>query len=299
LSLCLNPHGTRVIQRLVDFLKTDRIIDKFIECVEPIIIDLVKDINGNHIIQKFVNSVRKSDFIYDILIRNYVKVATDKHGCCVLQKCIEVSSPKYKAKLIDLIVKNTPNFITDQYGNYVIQYIISMNNHEINRKITDFFIINIGTLGKQKFSSNVIEKVFEFSDDATKEKMVRELAKPEIIQNLLFDMYGNYVIQKALSVAKEPHFCQYIQTIVPIIDKLRSVSFGTKLYHKLISTYPEIANQVAQRNNMMRMNNFNGVPFMGNNNMNMNNNMPNMNFNIKKILIKKNEQPNVPYNFQS
>jgi hypothetical protein len=98
LNLCLNPHGTRVIQRLIEFLKTERIIDKFIECVIPIIIDLVKDINGNHIIQKYVLMVPKIDFIFEILIANYMVVATDKHGCCVLQKCIEVSSPKHRVK---------------------------------------------------------------------------------------------------------------------------------------------------------------------------------------------------------
>jgi len=234
--------------------------------------------------------VRKSDFIYDILIKNYVKVATDKHGCCVLQKCIEVSSQKYKSKIIDLIVKNTPNFITDQYGNYVIQYIISMNNHEINKRITEYFIHSIGSLGKQKFSSNVIEKVFDFSDEPTKETMVKELARPEIIETLLFDMYGNYVIQKALSVAKQPFFDQYIQTIVPLIDKLRGVPFGTKLYHKLISTYPEISNLHSQRN-MVRINNFGNVGMF----QTVSPQNINSNFSIKKLFTKK---ENVPYNYQ-
>ena len=100
LSLCLNSHGTRVIQRVIEFLRTEKIVDKFIECVKPIIIDLVKDINGNHIIQKFVLMVSKNEFVYETLISNYIIVATDKHGCCVLQKCIEVSNPTYKVKII-------------------------------------------------------------------------------------------------------------------------------------------------------------------------------------------------------
>lgn len=98
LNLCLNSHGTRVIQKLIEFLKTDKVINKFIECVRPIIIDLVKDINGNHIIQKYVLIVPRIDFIFDILAANYKTIATDKHGCCVLQKFIEVCSPRHKVK---------------------------------------------------------------------------------------------------------------------------------------------------------------------------------------------------------
>lgn len=187
-----------------------------------------------------------------------------------------------------MIVNNTVNFITDQYGNYVIQYIISLNNHEINRKITNYFINNIGFLGKQKFSSNVIEKVFEFSDEKTKELMVAKLSDPEIVQTLLFDMYGNYVVQKALSVAKEPHYSKYIQTIVPIIDKLKTVSFGPKLYHKLINTYREIGNLVDQRN-MMKMNTYNNMTMSQYNlkknfqNININFNPPQRNDTLQQI----------------
>ena len=187
--------------------------------------------------------------------------------------------------MIDLIIKNTTNFITDQYGNYVIQYIISLNNHEINRKITNYFINNIGILGKQKFSSNVIEKVFEFSDDKTKELMVSKLSDPEIIQSLLFDMYGNYVIQKALSVSKEPYYSIYIRTIVPIIDKLKTVSFGPKLYNKLINSYREIGKLLNQRN-FINMNTINNL-------FNLNNHLQNIHINFntsqKKLNTERNE----------
>ena len=82
--------------------------------------------------------------------------------------------------------------------------------------------------------------------------MVVKLCEPEIIRSLLLDMYGNYVIQKALSVAKEPYYIKYIRAIVPIIDKLNTVSFGPKLYNKLINSYREIG-QLVDHRNMIKM----------------------------------------------
>jgi hypothetical protein len=122
-------------------------------------LDLIKDINGNHIIQKFVSIIQNSEFIYEMILQDFYNVVTDKHGCCVLQKCIEVSGPKHKTIMISIVVENTLLFMSDQYANYVLQFIISLNNFEVNRRITECFIPNIGLLGKHKFSSNVIEKV--------------------------------------------------------------------------------------------------------------------------------------------
>ena len=166
-TVCNNLHGTRVIQKLIEILTTERLIDKFIEGINPIILELINDNNGNHIIQKFVVFIKKNGFIYEFLINNYAQISSNKHGCCILQKCIEYSNPYYKVIihiysqqiLINLIVSGTHLFIADQYANYVLQHIISLNNHEINRKITSLFINNIEVLSKQKFSSNVIEKV--------------------------------------------------------------------------------------------------------------------------------------------
>lgn len=118
-------------------------------------------------------------------------------------------------------------------------------------------------LGKQKFSSNVIEKIFEHSDDVTKDILVEKLSDPSIIKSLLFDMYGNYVIQKAMSFAREPYYSRYISTIIPLVDKLKLVSFGPKLYHKLLNTYKEISYHVTQKHNHKYNMNFqaDSIPF--------------------------------------
>ena len=64
----------------------------------PNVLNFIKDINGNHIIQKFVFTIGnpKNQFLYDIIINKLIEIGTHKHGCCVLQKCIEGGSQKQR-----------------------------------------------------------------------------------------------------------------------------------------------------------------------------------------------------------
>jgi len=93
---CINSHGTRVIQKIVELLTTNKLADKFIELIHPIILDLMIDINGNHVIQKIVSCMKKNEFIYDFIIKNYLSVSRNKFGCCAMQKCIEYANLYYK-----------------------------------------------------------------------------------------------------------------------------------------------------------------------------------------------------------
>jgi pumilio RNA-binding family len=119
--------------------------------------------------------------------------------------------------LIETIIEHTLELMLDQYGNYVIQYVVSLGNFDVNMHITDAFKMDLINLCKQKFSSNVIEKVkflvkkiLEFSNQDIQENILKEITKNEVLISLLFDQFGNYVIQKALFVAKDPYFSTLI-----------------------------------------------------------------------------------------
>lgn len=105
-----------------------------------------------------------NQFIYDEVIDSCLSIAKHKHGCCVMQKCIDFSNPPQRDALINKIVEYTQDLVRDQFGNYVIQYVIERKNIEINGKIVDQLKGSILELSSEKFSSNVIEKVNKFSN---------------------------------------------------------------------------------------------------------------------------------------
>jgi hypothetical protein len=190
LDLGCSPHGTRVIQKIIEvIIHSKDLVTFFIQVFEKFSINLMKDINGNHIIIKFVFTLVSplNDFIYRQLVENIVEICTHKHGCCVLQKCIEGANDKQRKMLIDSIIKNTKIFILDQYGNYVVQFIIMMNDQTVNKSLVlEIFKNDINFLSKQRFSSNVIEKVNFFIIDSVLTTLTKKprISLSENSQNL-------------------------------------------------------------------------------------------------------------------
>jgi len=100
-KLGLSPHGTRVIQKIIDRLTDMKILATFNNIFHSHVINFSKDVNGNHIIIKFISTIKypNNNYVYDILLNSILEVATDKHGCCVLQKCIEYAYDIQKVKI--------------------------------------------------------------------------------------------------------------------------------------------------------------------------------------------------------
>jgi hypothetical protein len=88
----------------------------------------------------------------------------------------------------------------------------------------------------------VIEKCLEHNSSEIKEAMVREILSANTFYEFLLDQYGNYVIQKSLSVAVEPYFSEFIEKLKPDLERLRlSNDFGVKIYNRLVKQYPQLA----------------------------------------------------------
>lgn len=69
--------------------------------LNPNVVTLIKDLNGNHVIQKCLNRLASEDnqFIYNAVSQHCIEVATHRHGCCVLQRCIDHASEQQKVHL--------------------------------------------------------------------------------------------------------------------------------------------------------------------------------------------------------
>jgi len=58
-------------------------------------------------------------FIYNAVAAHCVEVATHRHGCCVLQRCIDHASDSQRVQLVTEITYNALTLVQDPYGNYV------------------------------------------------------------------------------------------------------------------------------------------------------------------------------------
>ena len=282
LDIGSNNHGTRVIQHLINFLTTKALLNYFLKCIEPFVIPLLKELNGTHIIQQLLlKHPYCSNVINKIIVENCASLASHSHGCCVLQKFLSGKDKNLKESLINNLINNCLVLIIDQYGNYVIQSILLLNEPKSSSAIAMKIIDNVAYYSKHRYSSNVVEKCFDFCGKNERKKIAEKLSPPDILADLIMDEHGNYVIQKALSCSEAKEQEIILNNIIPLVPKIRNVTFGEKLLSRLMSTYPQFKN-----NFEMMGGNFNISGNSGNFNFDPNQNS-NMGYNNYKKGNKK------------
>ncbi|XP_013659058.2 pumilio homolog 11 [Brassica napus] len=214
IEISLHNYGTRVVQKLIETVRTKTEINLVKLALKPGLLSLVRDLNGNHVIQSCLKFLSPEDnkFILEGATRFCATIATHKHGCCVLQHCVKYSVGAERENLIAEIARNSLHLAQDPFGNYVVQYIIEQNLGGVN--VMFELKGNYVRLATQKFSSHVVEKCL-IHYPVSRSQIVRELVSVPNFERLLQDPFANYVIQSALSKAKG-----YVRA--SLVDKVRT-----------------------------------------------------------------------------
>ncbi|XVF67199.1 hypothetical protein PTKIN_Ptkin10aG0101300 [Pterospermum kingtungense] len=204
--ISLNTHGTRVVQKLIETLKTRQQISLVISALEPGFLSLIKDLNGNHVVQRCLQCLSSEDnkFIFVAAAKYCVDIATHQHGCCVLQRCISHSIGEYREKLLQEISINGLLLAQDAYGNYVVQFILELKIPSVTSTLISQFEGNYVHLSSQKFSSHVVEKCLVVLNDESRSRIIHELLSATHFEQLLQDPHANYVVQTTLRVSEGP-----------------------------------------------------------------------------------------------
>lgn len=86
LQICKDLHGTRSVQKIVEVLTTSPHKRLLSEYLLSVFVNLTYEINGNHVIQKILNSWSSEDkqFLYDAMMSNCAQIACHMHGCCIM-----------------------------------------------------------------------------------------------------------------------------------------------------------------------------------------------------------------------
>lgn len=232
-----NMHGTRAVQKMVDHLSSPDQVLCLKNALSQSVVTLIQDLNGNHVIQRCLNRFSPDDkqFIYDAVTTgtNCVAVATHRHGCCVLQRCIDFASPQQKFQLIQEISNHALALVQDPFGNYVVQYVLDLHISEVVPGLCVQLVGSVVQLSSQKFSSNVIEKILLVAPPEMKQVMVQEIVETDQLVHLLQDPYANYVIQTALQVAEPVQHHALVSQIKPHLALLRNTPYGKRIQNKI------------------------------------------------------------------
>lgn len=234
-NISLNMHGTRAIQKMVEYLTTPEQIKIATQALGAKAVTLIKDLNGNHVIQKCLNRLgsHENQFIYDAVSKSCIEVATHRHGCCVLQRCIDHASEDQKTQIIREITANAATLVQDPFGNYVVQYVLDLGDARFSDTLIRQFLGSVCLFSVQKFSSNVIEKCLRVAEPSTRAKLIEELLHKSRLEKLLRDSFANYVVQTALDYADSAQRVQLVECIRPLLPAIRSTPYGRRIQSKI------------------------------------------------------------------
>lgn len=237
-----NMHGTRAVQRMVECLSTPRQVEAVCKALAPAAVALMKDINGNHVIQRCLHRMdpAHNQFVYDAVASNCFELATHRHGCCVMQRCMDYASPAQRNQLAQQINANALPLVQNAFGNYVVQYVLGLNDPVYTGEVIRRLRGHVAELSMQKFSSNVVEKGLVQGSRELRRELVGELIEDgDTMRRLLHDAYGNYVIQRALQVAESPQLEQICEAIRPHLNSLRQSPYGKRIQAKIQKRMPK------------------------------------------------------------
>ena len=240
----LNTHGTRSVQSLVRRCTRDPERQRLIAMLAPAVEAMSVSTNGNHVIQRCLQIMSPHDlsFVYESITERLLSVSMQRHGCCVVQRCIDAAPREARETIFNKVIDPTLVFelMQDQYGNYVVQYCIDRAGNDFLAELTDRVEGRVANLSRQKFSSNVIEKCLHRADRRTRGRLIAEIITPDTMTQMLYDQYANYVVQRALSVADQEQAGLLAGAIVPHAVDLKATAIGRRIMSRVFRRFPEL-----------------------------------------------------------
>ena len=256
-EISINNYGTRPVQKMIENLAmnmTTQDINIILGMTKGNVLDLIKDINGNRVIQSIIQNFKNKDLLsplYKELNENITEILKTKSGCCVFSKVILNITENDLNLIVDNIIKNFASFINDEFGNISLKRLIKLNNENYNSKIFPCIKDSIINFSCQKFSSNVIEACID-NNTTLKKRTIEKLIDDDcIISKLIIDQFGNYIVQKALQNSEQKEFDIIINIIKNNEKKLKQSQHGKVVYEKLMKNYKKylIDDKVEKGNN--------------------------------------------------
>jgi hypothetical protein len=205
LHLSMQMYGCRVVQKAFEHVLLDQQASLVKELDGPNlqILKVVKDSNGNHVVQKAIERIpgKHIQFIVDAHRGQMAKMSTHQYGCRVIQRMLEHCEPPTKRIVLDELLDHILPLVSDSFGNYVVQHIIVNGEAQDKRQVVDVILQQLLPFSKHKFASNIVEKSLDCADLDQRQHILRGLTAPDEqgvtpVLGLMRDQYGNYVLRK-------------------------------------------------------------------------------------------------------
>ena len=203
-------------------------------------------INSNNYITTIINLVQtigypKNDFVFSEIIQDFKNYSNNRQGCILIQNIFPLGNSVQQQNLLGEIIDKINDLIIDRYGHYIYKYLLykAENGEKYYTLILDKIVNNLKKYTSNKYSSVVIERLLDSSNENLKKKIIDKICRNENdVVELIYHAYGNYVLQKIISVTKDNHILGMIyKTIMKNRNSLYKLSYGKKIMKEISVAY--------------------------------------------------------------
>jgi len=219
-----NKIGTYPLQSIIESLRNDqekKIIVNGIQSHD--FLEMCIDNQGIHVVEKVIIGFEESliPHIYEFLLNHFMALALHSNAIGVIKKMVK--NLQFESTLLviqGMILENYMSLINNMYGNYVIQVALENWRSEFIAPIINSFYGKFYDFSLSKFSSNVVEKCLEFGGENVISRFIDEISYKTKIVDLMKNNFGNFVVQRALKMAKDKNLARLVQAINKNLDKI-------------------------------------------------------------------------------
>jgi len=194
MPMARDQNGSRFIQmKLENSDLPERQI--LFEAIMPHIAELMCDIFGNYVVQKFydIGTDEQKRVLCGVLHGRVVEMSKNAYGCRVVQKALETTPRDSQLEMCAELSKEVLPCVTDQNGNHVIQKCIETLPSSLVQFIVNAFLGRAVEMARHPYGCRVLQRIIEHCDPPQTTQLVSELLSA--VHDMLTDPFGNYVIQ--------------------------------------------------------------------------------------------------------
>ena len=241
-KLSIDEIGTYPIQTIIEFLnnKIEKMI--VINAIKDHIQELIFNQYGSYVVEKLISSLEENDipFLYSFIAMNFIQLSFNNNAICVIKKLLSQKLSNYMHNLIkNYVINNYKEFILHPCGNFVVQGIVEYWDDYLD--IVVLYKNNFFNLSLEKYASNVIERFIE-RDEKVLENYIEEIIESKKIYEIMRSKFGNYVIQKAIKLAKNEHKKKLVFNAAMMINNLKEKKLITKWKSILMPHIHDLSN---------------------------------------------------------
>lgn len=223
LSLSHDQSGCRFLQKIIE--QNEKFTnDMLFTKLKPNLLDIMNDSFGNYLIQKMIEKLNKEniDYLIEIVNTNFISLAKNPQGTRVIQKLIEYNNCENFNKNI---IKYSLDLLKDNNGYHIILKFCSIikKTEQIAKIIED----NLLDIAMNKFGCCAIQKCLQlFSNSQIIKKIIFHT------EELITNVYGNYVIQFIISMNNQEYNAQIIEKFKNNIIYLSKQKFSSNVIER-------------------------------------------------------------------